>query len=53
MTLERVLEAYQMAEAKAGDNVIPYLQVTDTSMVPQEYKVSKLPFCAQFYCERE
>jgi hypothetical protein len=39
VTVERILEAEQTSESKAGDNAIPYLRVGPNSMVPPEYKV--------------
>lgn len=39
LTIERLMEAEQKAEARSGDNAIPYLRVAQNSVVQAEYKV--------------
>lgn len=41
LTIERIVEAEQKS-TKPGDHAIPYLRVSDTSLVPSEYKVNVL-----------
>lgn len=39
LSIDRIKDAEELSESRAGDNAIPYLRVGPNSMVPQEYKV--------------
>lgn len=39
LTIDRIKEAEELSEQRAGDNSIPYLRVGPNSMVPPEYRV--------------
>lgn len=41
LSIDRIKDAEEMSESRAGDNAIPYLRVGPNSMVPQEYKVKR------------